>query len=86
MQKYIFGKASLRNLIMGILSVLIALSFVLFLYGYISGLARSGEDIIINPRGWNGLFLAIFGLMMLAFLGGWEIGRYAEMEFSKRRT
>jgi len=66
--------------------VLTALSIVLFLYGYISGLARSGEDIIVKLEGWNGLFIGMFFLILLASWGGYEIGRYAEMEFSKRRT
>jgi hypothetical protein len=85
MQKYIYGKASLKNLISGIVLLMFIFGALLFVYGYISGFAH-GEDIIVKREGWNGLFIAIFCVILLTLWSGFEIGRYAEMEFSKRRT
>jgi|YelNatPaOPRAMG01_1025707.scaffolds.fasta_scaffold213939_1 hypothetical protein len=85
MQKYIYGKASLKNLISGVVLLMFIFGSLLFVYGYISGFAR-GEDIIVKREGWNGLFIAIFCMILLTLWSGFEIGRYAEMEFSKRRT
>jgi hypothetical protein len=85
MQKYIYGKASLKNLIFGIILLMFIFGVLLFVYGYVSGFTY-GEDIIVKREGWNGLFIAIFCMILLTLWSGFEIRRYAEMEFSKRRT
>ena len=86
MQKYIFGKASLKNLVLGMLLLLSTVGLILFVYGYLSGMASSGGDIILKRDGVSGLFAALLGILFLGVWGGYEIGRYVEMEFSKRRT
>jgi len=88
MQKYVFGKASLKNLIWGIISLFIAVVLIVWLYSYLNGMVSTlgaEEHLTMKPEGIIGLLYFGFGILFFGLLGGYEIGRYVEMEFSKRR-
>lgn len=68
------------------LLLLLTVGLILFVYGYLSGMASSEGDIILKRDGISGLFTALLGILFLGVWSGYEIGRYVEMEFSKRRT
>ena len=88
MQKYVFGKASLRNLIWGIICLFIAIVLIVWVYSYLNGMVSTlgaEEYLTMKPEGVIGLLYFGFGILFFGLLGGYEIGRYAEMEFSKRR-
>jgi hypothetical protein len=89
MQKYIFGKAGLKNLIYGIIFLFIAVVLIVWVYSYLNGMVSTlgaEEYITMKPEGVIGLFYFGFGILFFGSMGGYEIGRYVEMEFSKRRT
>lgn len=80
------SKTSLKNLILGIVCVFLAVIVILFSYGYVSGLVSEGGDIIIKREGISSMFEVIGVILLLGLAGGFEIGRYAEMEFNKRKS
>ena len=88
MQRYIYGKASLKNLILGIICLFIAIVLIIFAYSYLAGMTATlgaGEDIILKPEGITGLLYFNFAILFFGLWGGFQVGRYVEMEFSKRR-
>jgi hypothetical protein len=88
MQKYVFGKASLKNLIWGIICLFIAVVLIVWVYSYLNGMVSTlgaEEYLTMKPKGVIGLLYFGFGILFFGLLGGYEIGRYVEMEFSKRR-
>jgi hypothetical protein len=81
MKSALFGEARLRNLIMGLITLFSAIAMILFTHGYTSGMAPGGEIIIVS----EGLIILMLCMLILGLMAGYEIGRYVEMEFGKRR-
>lgn len=57
--------------------------WIVYLYAYVSGLEVNGDRIIL--RDISGLTVLHFGILFFGVLGGFEIGRYVQTEFAKRR-
>ena len=88
-EKYAFGEARVRNLVFGIILVFGAIALVLFVYGALLG-KFSGVDgaevVITDPEGFvSGLVAILLLILFLGVGGGFEIGRYVQTEFTKRR-
>jgi len=86
LEKYVYGEASTKNLIFGLICVFIAIVLVIWVYTYVSGMASGGEDIVMKHEGIIGLLYYGFGVLFFGLIGGFEIGRYVQTEFTKRRT
>jgi len=89
LEKYLFGEARVRNLVFGIVLVFLAITLILFAYGGLLG-RFSGLDgaevVVTDPHGFvSNLLLILSLLLFLGVWGGFEIGRYAQTEFTKRR-
>ena len=83
-----FGEAGVRNLVFGMILVFIAVGLILFGYGGLSG-KPSGDQIVFDMtlEQFTSTMLAIwFAILFFGVLGGFEIGRYVQTEFTKRRT
>ena len=87
-EKYIYGEAGVSHLVLGLILIFVALALIILLYGVTSS-SPSGDIIILDmspeeySSGLVGLGLAI---LFFGVWGGFEIGRYVQSEFSKRRT
>jgi len=85
LKRKLFKEAGVRNLITGIISLFVAIVFIIWVYSYLTGMVSGGGDLIMKREGIIGLLYFGFGILFFGLLGGFEIGRYVEMEFSKRR-
>lgn len=83
-EKHIYGEAGVGNLVLGILLVIIALLIIVYMYAYVSGLEASGEGMLVL-RDISGLTMLNLGTLFFGVVGGFEIGRYVQTEFTKRR-
>ena len=85
-EKYVYGEAGVRHLVFGIVSIIIAVGLILVVYGYVSGAARIGDIIFEASEALASWFL-IYGFFALGLglLGGFEVGRYVQTEFTKRQ-
>jgi hypothetical protein len=88
MSKYVLvGKASLKNLVFGLVSLFLATGLILFLYGYISGMGSSGQQFIITYDALRSIVIVMFGILFLGFGGGYEIGKYVyETMYGEKRS
>ena len=82
LEKAVFGKARVRNLVWGFMFLLLAVFVIVYAYAYASGLAGDEGYVILIPEG---LAFITCIILFLGFWAGYEIGRYVEMEFGKRR-
>lgn len=83
-EKHIYGEAGVPHLVFGIFCVVVAVILIVFGYAYLIGLEASGEGEIIlkdilGVTAWN------IGTLLFGVVGGFEIGRYVQTEFAKRR-
>lgn len=85
LDKYVFGEAGVSNLLLGVILIVVALGLILYGYGYLSGMASGEGNIVLTTEGISGLPLAMFLLLVLGIVGGYEIGRYVQTQFTKRR-
>ena len=86
-EKYIYSEAGIWNLLFGLICFFIAVGLVIFGYGELSGIA-AGEQVIFNMTAeiFSSTILTIFlGILLFGILGGYEIGRYIQTIFTKRR-
>lgn len=77
-------KVRTYDLVLGMISIFIAIGIIIWQYSYISGLASipEGHIVVTRPEGflvWTSLIL-FFGLM-----GGFEIGRYVQAQVVIRK-
>jgi hypothetical protein len=87
MSKVSVGKAGLKNLVFGLITLFLDVGMILFVYGYISGMASSGEQFIVTYEGLRGILIAMFGILVLGFGSGYEIGKYVyETVYIKKRN
>jgi len=89
-QKLYWSEGRVRDLIGGIISIFAAIGIIILFYGALWGKfseVRQGEQVIItNPNGFTSVMVTVFfALVILSVLGGFEIGRYVQTEFTKRR-
>lgn len=82
--RVIVRKANLKNFIFGLIILFISVGLILFVYGYISGMASGGEEFIIKYEGLRGLIIAMLGILVFGFVAGYEIGKYVEEVYVKR--
>jgi hypothetical protein len=85
----IFGEASVRNLVMGMFAIFIDVILIAFAYGILLGrwaVPQGAQLVVTDPQGFLSIMLLVW-IAILAFgiLGGLEIGRYVQTEFTKRR-
>jgi hypothetical protein len=87
LRKSVFGEARVRNLLSGIISIVVAVILMAYLFGALLGIGREGNTIVIsNFAQWTQALALIIGLTFtLCIFGGLEIGRYTEAEFGKKR-
>ena len=87
LEKSVYGEARVRNLLVGILTVVLAMIFVGYFFGALWGIGREGDRVVISNFGqWTqALALIIGGICALGVFGGLESGGYVEAEFGKRR-
>ena len=83
-QKLYWSEAGVRHLVSGIIGIFSIVILIIFAYGYISGMASTG-DIGIKREGINALFVIMFLVLLIGVASGFEIGRYVQTEFTKRR-
>jgi len=86
MEKYLFGEAGTLNLVGGIIRIFIAVVIILSAYGLI--LERAPGDQIFIRATIERTFLMLVASLAVLFLGTWggyEIGRYIQTQFNKRR-
>ena len=87
LEKYFFGEAGVKNLIQGMILIFIALGLILFAYGGVLG-KPAGEEIVIamTPEQYASTMLLIWlAILFFGVWGGFEIGRYVQTEFTKKR-
>ena len=87
LRKSVYGEARVRNLLFGIILVVLAIIFIGYFFGALWGVGREGDRIVISNFGqWTqGLALIIGGIFALGIFGGLQIGRYVEAEFGKKK-
>lgn len=86
LEKYVFGEAGVNNLILGIFIMAMAVSVILFMYGYLSGMAsHENGQIVLATEGISGLPLIMLLVLVFGIISGYEIGRYVQTQFTKRR-
>jgi hypothetical protein len=83
----LFGDAGARNLVLGMISVFIAIGIILIGYG---GLVAkpSGDQIVFDMtlEQFTSTTLTIwFGILLFGVWSGFEIGRYVQTESTRRR-
>jgi hypothetical protein len=49
-------------------------------------MTASGDKLVFTYENIGGLVSVTFVILVLGLMGGYEIGKYAEAEFGKRRT
>ena len=86
----LYGEAGVKNLVSGIILVFVALLFMAIGYIYFFGQILSlpqGTKAVLTDVGFFTSMMVIFWLIILfiGILGGFEIGRYVQTEFTKRR-
>lgn len=86
MGKLIDWKVRTMDLILGLISVFIAIGLIIWVYTYVSGMASGGEDIVMKHEGIIGFLYYGFGVLFFGLLGGFEIGRYVQAQFTKGET
>ena len=87
MEKFIFGDAGVINLVSGMLFIFVAIGLIAFAYGGMMG-KPSGDQIIINmtlEKYASTMLLIWLVILLFGIIGGFEIGRYVQTEFTKRR-
>lgn len=88
-EKHIFGKAGVKDLILGLFFLFLAFVAMFLYYGILLGQFTDleGETVVLNdPENFPNLMLAIFFLFTgCGATGGYHLGRYIEVEFAKRR-
>ena len=78
------GKPRLLGYILGLVALLLAVGFIVYLYSYFSGLANYGADVIVKPGEIPRLFLFIGCILFLGIFGGFEIGRFVGSSNKKK--
>lgn len=85
LDKYVFGEAGVSNLLLGVILICGALSLMLYMWAALSGIVSGEFDIVGETEGISNFYLAMLLLVVLSIVGGYEIGRYVQTEFTKRR-
>lgn len=85
----LYSEAGVSNLVAGIICIFVALLGMAFVYGiYFGNIVSLGgaQAVLADPQRFISL-MALFSLaiLFLGILGGFEIGRYVQTEFTKRR-
>lgn len=80
-----FGEGKVRNLITGIIVLFVAIALILWTYGFLSGMATSEGDIVMTREGIRNVPIIMLVILFFGLWGGFEIGRYVQTEFTKRR-
>ena len=86
-EKYFYSEAGIWNLLFGLICFFIAVGLVIFGYSELGGIA-AGEQVFFNmtAENFSSTLLAIFlGILLFGIIGGYEIGRYVQTIFNKRR-
>jgi len=86
-EKYVYAEAGISDLVLGLISIFMALGFIIFAYGGMIG-KPSGDQIVFDmtPEKFSSSMLTIWlGILCFGIIGGFEIGRYIQTEFTKRK-
>jgi len=68
------------SLILGLIALFLDVGVILFVYGYIAGMASAGNQFIVTYEGLRVLIIAMFGILALGFFSGYEVGKYIEKQ------
>ena len=85
LDKYVFGEAGVSNLLLGVILICGALSLMLYMWAFLSGVVSGEFDIVGETEGISNFFLVMLLLVVLSIVGGYEIGRYVQTQFNMRR-
>ena len=86
-EKYIYGEAGISDLVLGLISIFMALGTIIFAYGGMLG-KQSGDQIVFDMtlEKFSSTILTIWlGILFFGIIGGFEIGKYIQTEFNKRK-
>ena len=90
LEKYVFGEAGVWNLLFGVILVFTAIGSILFIYGMVlgklSGLEEAEVVVVTDPEGFLFLLKVVLAILFLGVWGGFEVGRYVQTEFTKRKS
>ena len=86
-EKYIHSEAGVWNVVFGLICIFIAIGLIIFGYDKFTG-TPAGEQVVINMTADNftsTLITIWLGILLFGVIGGYEVGRYIQTEFTKRR-
>ena len=77
-------KANLKNLIFGLILLFFDVGVILYVLGYIRGVASDGERFIITYEGLRFFVIVMLVILVFGFCAGYEIGKYVEEVYVER--
>jgi len=78
MSKIRFKPSGVATLLSGVITFAIGIIGLAFLYGYVAGGLYQGGEVIINQSTIEPMFVEMFLLILIGFVGGLMIGMYVE--------
>ena len=86
-EKYVYSEANIWNVVFGLISISISFGLIIFAYGEIIA-QLAGEQLAFNitTENFASTMLTIWlGIFLFGVIGGYEVGRYIQTEFVKRK-
>ena len=86
-EKYFYSEAGIFNLLFGLTCIFIAFGLIIFAYGWILGQPIGDLSIndLTNEEFVSTMVLIWIGILFFGVIGGYELGRYIQTEFNKRK-